>query len=122
MEFVLYVDYQMLDLPIGLLQQPAQRPAFSRSGVRLHKHAGFDQAREIDFARTAGEIVTERDAVHFAPFPFFGFTFALFFAHRAVTAFRALSLRCWGVNFKARAWPPRRPASATLTAVVFFIV
>ena len=51
----------------------------------------------------------------------FNFFFRLF-AHLAKTAFLALSLRCSGVSFAARALPPLRPPSRpSATAAAFFV-
>lgn len=49
--------------------------------------------------------------------------FSLVFDHRAKTAFRALSLRCFGVNAAARAGPPLiPPLRPRTTAAGFFFV
>ena len=51
----------------------------------------------------------------------FNFFFRLF-AHLAKTAFLALSLRCSGVSFAARALPPfRPPRRPNATAAGFFV-
>jgi hypothetical protein len=48
--------------------------------------------------------------------------FRLALAHRAVTAFRAMSLRCSGVSFWSRAFPPFRPNATAFGSFSFFFV
>jgi len=60
-ELALWIDHELLDLAVGLLEEPSDRPRLAAAGVRLQEHAAGDQALDVEADSLAGGVGSEGD-------------------------------------------------------------